>query len=299
MPVPAQQDDPLVRAQRDCSLINILAKTRCAPTYPRLPFTALFRIINPSMKNPLLRLYLWAKMGPPRDLLQLVLALPYFGKGMQCPVCGFSFRRMRPFGHPRHGDTRCPYCGAKARWRFAWLFLNRRTDLFDGRPKSMLHFAPERCFVPRFKKRLKGRYLTADLYNPFAMQKIDVTTIPFPAASFDAIFCSHVLEHVEDDRKAMSEFQRILKPGGWALLQVPVTPGTTFEDPSITDPVAREKLFGEPGHVRRYGLDIARRLEEAGFKVTVFRVSDLVDEYEAARLGLTPAGGEIFYCQKG
>jgi ubiquinone/menaquinone biosynthesis C-methylase UbiE len=130
------------------------------------------------------------------------------------------------------------------------------------------------------------------------MYNFDITRIPFPENSFDVIYCSHVLEHVPDDRKAMREFLRILRIGGWALLQVPITGTRTFEDPSITDPYERRRLFGQEDHVRRYGPDYKNRLEEAGFKVTSYRASDLIEnEEDYYRIGIQK-NRMIFFCEK-
>ncbi len=127
---------------------------------------------------------------------------------------------------------------------------------------------------------------------------MDITSIEFPDGHFDVIYCSHVLEHVEDDRKAMREFHRCLGEDGWAVLLVPITASTTFEDASIVDPKERLRAFGQEDHVRRYGPDYVERLQQAGFRVSVVRVADLADSEEAVRMGLTSASGDIYYCVK-
>jgi ubiquinone/menaquinone biosynthesis C-methylase UbiE len=98
----------------------------------------------------------------------------------------------------------------------------------------MLHVAPELCFESRFRQVIGSGYLTADLFAEGADVKMDITDICFPEGSFDLIYCSHVLEHVPDDKKAMREFYRVLKSGGWAVLLVPITVELTLEDPNIT-----------------------------------------------------------------
>jgi predicted SAM-dependent methyltransferase len=173
-----------------------------------------------------------------------------------------------------------------------------KTDLFDGRQKKVLHVAPELCFESRLRGRLGENYITADLYDPRAMVKMDITNIKYDNQSFDVIYCGHVLEHVQDDRRAMREFHRVLRRNGWAILLVPITAEETFEDPSIVDPKQRLEAFGQEDHVRRYGPDYIDRLREAGFKVDVAKVEDLVDKDDAIRMGLTSASGEIYYCTK-
>ena len=163
----------------------------------------------------------------------------------------------------------------------------------------MLHVAPEPIFESRFKKQLGHNYLSADLFNPLAMVKMDITDIQYPDQSFDVIYCSHVLEHVQDDKKAMKEFFRVLKNNGWAILLVPITSEKTFEDPSIIDPAQRLKAFGQDDHVRRYGPDFADRLADAGFTVQITTVSDLVNSEDATKMGLKSVNdGLIFYCIK-
>ena len=113
-------------------------------------------------------------------------------------------------------------------------------------------------------------YITGDIESPLAKVKMDIHEIPFEENTFDVIFCNHVLEHVNDDIKSISEIQRVLKPGGWAILQVPFffpLPEETIEDATITDPRERERLYGQDDHVRKYGKDYAKRLGSTGLKV--------------------------------
>lgn len=229
-----------------------------------------------------------------RPARELARRLPYYGLGRHCPVCGRSSRRFRPFGEPLRDGAQCVHCGALERHRLVWLFLTRRTDLFDGRPRKVLHIAPEECLVRRLRESLAGEYITADLNDPRAMARIDVTDIAWPDATFDVIYCSHVLEHVPDDRRAMRELHRVLRPGGWAIVMVPVGAERTLEDPGIVEPAARRRAFGQEDHVRLYGPDVAERLTGAGFAVTVTCPGDFAGE--ASRMGLTPASGEVYRC---
>jgi hypothetical protein len=236
-------------------------------------------------------------LGPLRTARDISLGAWYRGKGRWCPVCGQSSRMFRRGGTVPRDDARCPRCGAVERHRFVWLYFTRRTDLFDGRPKRVLHVAPEQSFEPRLRRRIGAGYLTADLLDPHVMERMDITRIHYPDESFDVIYCSHVLEHVEDDRRAMREFRRVLKRTGWAIILVPITADKTFEDPSVVSPADRLRVFGQEDHVRRYGPDYADRLREAGFEVEVTRVSDMVSEDQAVGLGLTQAG-EIYCCRR-
>lgn len=239
-----------------------------------------------------------AVKAPIRRARDWFAALPYRGTGRWCPVCRKSARAFREYGDPPRRDAICPHCGSVERHRLAWLFFEQRTDLFDRRPKRMLHVAPELCFQRRLRTRIGRGYLSADLESPRAAVRMDVMDIQYPDESFDVILCSHVLEHVSDDRRAMRELHRVLKLDGWAVLLVPITAESTFEDPAITDPAERMRLFGQEDHVRRYGPDYVDRLREAGFEVAVTTVQDLATPDEAERMGLTAAAGEIFCCTR-
>lgn len=112
-------------------------------------------------------------------------------------------------------------------------------------------------------------YITADMDSPLGDVKLDVQDIPFPDNSFDIIFCNHVLEHVEDDKKALREIHRVLKPDRYAILHVPIdfTMKTTYEDSSITDPKEREKHFLQYDHLRLYGQDFPQQVANEGFVI--------------------------------
>jgi predicted SAM-dependent methyltransferase len=165
----------------------------------------------------------------------------------------------------------CPICGSIDRERLLYLYLLHKTDIFE-KPGKLLHVAPESRLKKLFQTKKSVDYLTADLFSTDVMVKMDITAIQFSDDYFDAIICNHVLEHIIDDGKAMSELYRILKPGGWAILQVPLslTLKSTYEDFSISTTEGREKAFGQFDHVRIYAKDYQDRLAKAGFKVNIF-----------------------------
>lgn len=199
----------------------------------------------------------------------LVRRIYYAGNTYQCNICGATMR-MFERGPRTQGELQCPFCASRPRHRTAYLYFQNRTDLFDGAPKSMLHIAPEFSLGPKFRAIPNINYLSGDLDPAAAMVQMDITDIQYPDDSFDVIYCSHVLEHVPDDRQAMSELARVLKPGGWAVIAVPILRrDQTFEDPTITSPEDRARIYGQWDHVRVYGPDFADRLEEAGFDVTI------------------------------
>ncbi len=194
--------------------------------------------------------------------------IKHYGNRFTCPCCKGRFRKLLPYGRSARPDAKCPKCGSLERHRLIWLYLKDRTRLFDDE-LSLLHFAPEQLFQKIFCSLGNLSYVSADLHDRNAMLKMDITDIFFKDNVFDMILCSHVLEHVRDDRKAMSEMFRVLKPGGLLVAVVPIDREQTLEDPSVTSPEERKRLFGLEDHVRRYGRDFVERLQQAGFSVKV------------------------------
>lgn len=234
----------------------------------------------------------------PKFLKTIIMQLLPRYRARYCPLCGSYAPAFLPFGTVPRPDAQCPTCGSLERHRLAWLFFQQRTNIFQRTPKSMLHIAPERQLEKRFKQLAHLDYLTADLFNPTVMVKMDITDVQYPDNTFDIIYCSHVLEHVSDDRKAMRELHRVLKLDGWAVIMVPITAEKSFEDPSIMDPSARERVFGQHDHVRRYGPDFEERLAEAGFKVEPIVPTEIVPLKEIRRLAIREGQAPLFLCTK-
>jgi SAM-dependent methyltransferase len=162
------------------------------------------------------------------------------------------------------------------------------TDVFT-RPVRLLHFAPERRLQRVLARHRNVDYVSADLRSPLADLHIDITDTGLAADSFDVIVCNHVLEHIPDDRKAMRELFRILRPGGWALLQVPIAASrdTTLEDVTVSD-ADRLRLYGQTDHVRIYGKDYSKRLQEAGFDVRLRSIREKLGDDGIRRFGIIP-----------
>jgi len=226
-------------------------------------------------------------------------ALLFIGSKYVCPCCGWKLRaftqggtslNVRPNGY-------CPRCNSKARHRRDWLFLQEKTNLFST-PIRLLHVSPKYALSRRLTKLPAIDFVGVDLEGrPHAPHKVDITEIPFESASFDAIICIHVLEHVEDDRKAIAELYRVLRPGGWALISVPIDfSRKTYEDPTIVAPEDRKKHFGEEQHVRWYGFDFIDRLQSEGFEVQLDRGVD-VPASSKEKHGLLD-DENVFYCTK-
>jgi Methyltransferase domain len=226
-----------------------------------------------------------------------LLRVGHFGTRFHCSVCGSHLRQMLPAGRVPRPNAACPVCGSLERHRLDWLFLRHHTDLFDGRPKRLLHFAPEPCLESRLRAVPNAAYVSTDLSRPRALIRADIRRLPYADGAFDVIYCSHVLEHVEEDRLAMRELRRILAPRGFALLQVPITAERTLEDDRVKTPEERARVFGHPGHVRHYGLDYVGRLEGEGFRVRATSATEVADAEALPRLGIDPRD-RIFLCRR-
>jgi SAM-dependent methyltransferase len=205
--------------------------------------------------------------------------LRYRGRDVTCPCCGRSFGGFK--------KSRCPRCDSGARHRTLWLHLAENASLY-GEGSSILHFAPEDQLIARFAPMAGILYITADIDPSRVRISADMCRQAFPDGAFDLLISSHVLEHVGDDRLAMREMLRVLKPGGTVLLMVPLDTRRefTFEDPRITDPKEREEYFGQDDHVRVYGRDFVGRLEKAGFEVEVVDVCRRVGPEASRKHGL-------------
>lgn len=221
-----------------------------------------------------------------RGVWQITQSIFYYGYSYTCPFCNGKFRKLLPggsslavikekniIGAGRRDNCICPRCYSTDRDRLIYLYLVNFTRIFS-QPKKMLHVAPSGGLkailhnipVLNYQEGIKyheGFYYSKDI------SIIDIQNLDFDDNSFDIIFCNHVLEHIQEDRVAMKELYRVMKPNGWAILQVPISTAleSTYEDPSITSEKEREIHFGQFDHVRIYGKDYTKRLESVGFEV--------------------------------
>ncbi len=233
--------------------------------------------------------------GMRSTLLRMPTALRLRGKTYRCPCCGWGFKRLEYFNV--RPNAKCPRCWSQERHRLLALYLQKRTSVLD-QPTDVLHIAPEDG-LRRVLKRSKGvRAVAVDLDSPLTDLKMDLRDLSFPDDSFDVAICSHVLEHIQEDRQAMAELYRVLRPGGFALVLVPYleNEATTREDPTVVDPAQRERLFGQSDHVRFYGRDLVDRLEGAGFEVKVERFGETLPAETMRRYALNR--DPIFRCTK-
>ena len=242
----------------------------------------LFKLVLNTIPRPyLIRMSYWA-----RPLLSAWLK----GDRYTDPIDGKSFRKFLPYGYGKQRpNVLSPSTLSLERHRLLWLWLKNETEFFSA-PLKVLHMAPEQCFLDIFKSMKNLDYLTADLFSPIVDVKADILELPFEDDFFDVIFCNHVLEHIEDDSKAMSELYRVMRPGGMGIFQVPQDLGRekTYEDFSITDPQEKARHFGQYDHVRVYGKDYFSRLRDAGFRVEEVEYAKTLDEKTSDRYRLNP-----------
>lgn len=236
-------------------------------------------LLNKIPRPLLIQLSIWA-----RPLIYL------FFKGTQFtdPIDGKSYRKFLPYGYGKQRENALsPGTLSLERHRQMWLYLKNETKFFTENIK-VLHIAPEQEFLRRFKKMKNLDYISADLFSPIVDIKADILDLPFPDEEFDVVICNHVLEHIENDGKAMSELFRVMKKGGWGIFQVPMknTLDKTYEDFSIKDPKERQKHFGQYDHVRWYGMDYFDRLKKAGFEAEINYYSQNFSDEEIRKYAL-------------
>jgi SAM-dependent methyltransferase len=241
--------------------------------------------MNSSIKK-LIPFWLGRKL---RGVYQKINGFFYTGDSYYCPYCKKSFRKFLPGGSDlpvlyekqivgagyRQNNV-CPRCYSLDRDRLVYLFLQEKSTIFTS-PVTLFHVAPEGCLRVMLASMSNVTYVPGVKYLEgyyYARQTnlLDITSIPYDNEAFDVIICNHVLEHIPDDDLAIRELYRVLKPGGWAILQVPISKLLlkTYEDPTAIDPETRERIFGQFDHVRIYGQDYKSRLEKGGFIVKTY-----------------------------
>ncbi len=217
-----------------------------------------------------------------------------------CPICGWSGDEFNSVGG--YKNIKCPKCLSYNRHRLYYFYLLNKINA--NKTLNICHFAPEKSIEYTFNLFKNINYINCDIDPAKAMCSQNITNTTFENNYFDIIFCSHVLEHIEDDIKAMKELKRILKPDGFAILQVPYFSEwngkkleTTFEDFSIKYPKEREKIFGQDDHVRVYEKnDYVKRLIKAGFNVYEDNFYYTLSDDTIKKYALRPE--IIFYCTK-
>ena len=223
------------------------------------------------------------------------------GDRVYCACCKSKFKQFAPFGNDRRQNAWCPNCESLERHRLLWMYFENKTNLYSDKVR-VLHIAPETVFFHKFKKQKNIDYFPVDIFPhlyPKGTTYLDILDNEIPDNSFDVIICNHVFQYIEDDQKAMTNILKLMPPGGWGIMQVPInTKATqTFEDSSVTDPLERERIFGLKEHVRYYSYDYADKLRSAGFDVTVDDFTASFTDEEIFKYGFFK-GDAVYYVEK-
>ena len=217
-------------------------------------------------------------LGLKKKKESVVTKIKTYKNKVYCHLCESSFKEFAKYGIIKRKNALCLTCSSLERHRLIYNYLKFRVGIFTktNTALNILHIAPEKVFYDKFSNVKHIDYFPVDLFpenynysNGPKVNRADITSIPFVDNKFDFILCNHVLEHIIDDKLAMSELYRVLKPGGKAILQVPIDyeREKTYEDFSITTEEGRLDSFGQKDHVRWYGRDYIKRLKSVGFKV--------------------------------
>lgn len=221
-------------------------------------------------------------------------------KGYSCPVCGERFPMFLPYSNRK--KVACPNCNSFERQRFISYYLREYTQIFS-KPIKLLHFAPELGVYNLFNTSYNIDYLPVDIeMKALVKQRVDMCNMPFEDNSFDVIYNCHVLEHVENDIKAMNELYRCVKPsseGGFIIIMVPLyrKMEVTLEKKEYNTPELRLKYYHQEDHLRKYGRDFKERLENIGFEVDELICSDFVADNLIEEYGLMKSE-TLFICKK-
>jgi SAM-dependent methyltransferase len=200
-----------------------------------------------------------------------LISLLYIGSKCQCNICNIKLNR---FVNYNSSDLLCPNCGSRSRTRRLDKIL-RDKEILKG---NVLHFSPPKSLYKKFKELSHLNYFSSDFVNQFtADYNFDITSIKVENNFFDVIICYHILEHIMDDKKAMEELYRVLKPSGICYIQTPYKDGEIYEDSSIISEKERKIAFGQEDHVRIYSIkELEKRLQNVKFKTQI----ETYNEYE-------------------
>lgn len=246
-----------------------------------------------------------------RLLSSIAYKLRYVGWQKYCPACQSYSRQFRDFDlspyHVKDGiipnkvitNTLCPWCGSHIHHRLMWFILPSilaKLEKTNNYSRRILHFAPERFSIPRLSSLRSVRYIQTDYMRNDVDVVLDMCQLGLVSCSIDLIIASHVLEHVPNDDMAIQELYRILKPGGVAVLLVPLLADQSIELPNICTEFDRIKYYGQHDHLRAYGLDLQHKISNHGFEVRIVYAEEYkefgTDNY------LLPIQGRLFLATK-
>ncbi len=227
------------------------------------------------------------KLNWKRYYIQQILTEKPNRTNVYCPISKKEFKRFVKIP----GELVTPSNGARRRQRLVWHYLENELDILTKKLK-ILHVAPELSYFEILKEQNNLEYVPGDKMvegysNQKGIKNVDLTQLEFEHSCFDYVIANHVLEHIPEDNKAMTEIFRVLKDGGIGVVTVPIDEklDKTYEDSTIVSAKDRQKYFGQWDHVRQYGLDIKTRFEEVGFEVEINRYYEKFSKGENDRYG--------------
>lgn len=211
--------------------------------------------------------------------------LKFFGLQRQCPLCGSRIRSFLPHGTPVRQQALCPVCQCKEAHRLAMLYLSERTEILS-RPVTMLHVAPEPALGAWLQGLSRLTYISGDLQFGVGELCLNLCRLPFGDESFDLIYSAHVLNAIPDDHAAMREVCRVLKPGGIAIMNVPLQPDAATQLPDTDSRDGRMRLCNDPHIYRIYGSDLPRRFSDIPLKIELDNYYESLVPDQRDRFGL-------------
>ena len=231
-----------------------------------------------------------------RSLRRKYAHVLYAGKSAYCPICDQTFRKFKPAGRSKYKrpNAVCPKCAGRERDRVMYQFFKDKKEILRRAQCRVLHIAPESCVVPNLQELATRQYVSGDLVRTDVLVQFDVQTLPFSDQSFEIVYCSHVLQAVDDDDKALGEIKRVLTNNGWAIISVPCRG------------LATQVFHAGGSHevpadfVRIYGSDFTEKLVQAGFNVVPINMQNIVSDEEQRMMCLSVKSvGAIFLVQHG
>lgn len=237
----------------------------------------------------------------------------------RCHVCGAGIRRLKDTGYGfevlerlqvvgglRRLADQCPICHSSSRERLIWFWLSRAGQGFRfDKNATIAHLAPEKGLTRAIRGAAPENYTAYD-FEPSRYRHLkhvehaDLSNLPMAQDSVDLFVCNHVLEHVPDVALALSEIRRVLKPGGTAILQVPIAMklAKTIELELDSTGADRIRLVGQDDHLRLFNqADYVSTLEKAGFDVELYDAFE--DDDGLATQWLLDPFEKLHLCRKG
>jgi SAM-dependent methyltransferase len=259
--------------------------------------------INKFMKKLLLKY----KNAIQRRVLTKIAKIS-IGANYHCIMCGNDIQCFMPYRKGlsdvpplmRHLEIvgsdvenfSCPICACHDRERHLLMYLKASNSLEKMQGAKILHFAPEKNLIKIIQSTAPNEYILGDLYpTSLEIKKINLQAINYPNEYFDFVLANHVLEHVDNDSEALDEIYRVLRPGGYAILQTPFSNilQSTFSDPGINNEQARLHAYGQEDHQRLYGKNIFSTIQISGLTSLVKSHNQILDLINSKKMGVNPS----------